>query len=53
VLEKRPVFGVGEELIFAVNAEWRRMRVFKESGKLLSMAVVETVAKLVALGWRA
>jgi hypothetical protein len=52
-LEKRPVFGVGKELILSVNAAWRRMRVFKSQGTLLSDAVAETVTRLEARGWRA
>ena len=46
VLEKRPVFGVGEELILSVGAAWRRMRVFQPQGPMLSAAVAETVTKL-------
>jgi hypothetical protein len=36
VLEKRPVFGVGEELILSVTAGWRWMRVFRPQGPMLS-----------------
>ena len=45
-LEKRTVPVMGEELIFTVNGHWRRMRVFKPRGPLLSAAVAETVTKL-------
>jgi hypothetical protein len=51
-LEKRPVRGVGDELIFSVNGYWRRMRVFKERGPLLSVAVSATITNLKARGWR-
>jgi hypothetical protein len=47
-LEKRPVYGVvdtfggalaiGEELILSVNAQWRRMRIFRPHGPTLSAA---------------
>ena len=50
-LEKRDVPAMGEELIFSVNSEWRRMRVFKPRRPLLSAAVAETVTKLEARGW--
>jgi hypothetical protein len=52
-LEKRPVHGVGGEMILSVNAHWRRMRVFRSGGPLLTLAVTETVARLGARGWRA
>jgi hypothetical protein len=51
-LEKRTVPTMGEELILSVNAEWRRMRVFRLTGQLLSAAVAETMTKVVARGWR-
>ena len=52
-LEKRTVPATGEELILSVNAEWRRMRVFRTQDAMLSTSVAETVKKLEALGWRA
>jgi len=51
-LETRIVHGVGQELIFSVNGYWRRMRVFKEHGPLLSVAVSATITNLKARGWR-
>ena len=38
-LEKRPVCGVGEELILSVNEPWRRMRVFRSDGRRIGVAV--------------
>ena len=52
-LEKRDITATGEELILSVNAEWRRMRVFRTQDAMLSASVAETVKKLEALGWRA
>jgi hypothetical protein len=52
-LETRAVPAIGEELIFTVNGHWRRMRVFKPRGPLLSAAVAETATKLEARGWQA
>jgi hypothetical protein len=49
-LEKRPVYGVGEELILSVNAHWRRMRVFKFHGPLLTMALMHTISILEGRG---
>jgi hypothetical protein len=43
---------VGDELILSVDAHWRRMRVFKPHGLLLSTALVNTIAILEARGWR-
>jgi hypothetical protein len=51
-LEKRPMFGVGDELFLSVNAAWRRMRVFRPCGPLLDAAVAATVTRLGARGWR-
>jgi hypothetical protein len=51
-LETRAVHGVGQELIFSVNGHWRRMRVFKEHGPLLSGTVSATMTNLKARGWR-
>jgi hypothetical protein len=51
-LEKRPVYGVGEELILSVNAHWRRMRVFKWHEPPLSTALATKIRVLEARGWQ-
>ena len=61
-LEKRPVCGVvdwlggvvviSEELIFSLDGQWRRMRVFEDHGaRALSDTIVATIARLEAGGW--
>jgi hypothetical protein len=52
-LEKRNVPAMGEELILSVNDSWRRMRVFRPGGPVLSTAVAEMVTRLEVRGWRA
>ena len=52
MLDKRDVPAMGEELILSVNADWRRMRVFRIGKAPLSAAVAETVTRLeAARGW--
>jgi hypothetical protein len=50
-LEKRLVYGVGEELILSINAHWRRMRVFTVVSQLRA-ALEQTIATLEERGWQ-
>jgi hypothetical protein len=42
---------LGEELIFSVNAYWRRMRVFPSGSASVRSAVAETMRRLRKRGW--
>jgi hypothetical protein len=52
-LETRVVDCVGQELIFSVNGDWRRMRVFKAyEPEGMRAAVRDTQTWLVREGWQ-